>query len=95
MGVKNEVLNATQSKALAYASQIGADATLSLLTDLVITGDVNLTGEGISQLMGIITGLAGAKVNSYAKESFDAADELFKNNDIDGAKNYLKEKRFF
>lgn len=94
MGVKNEVLNATQSKALAYASQIGADATLSLLTDLVITGDVNLTGEGISQLMGIITGLAGAKVNSYSKESFDAADELFKNNDIDGAKNYLKEKGF-
>lgn len=72
-GIKNEVLNATQSKALAFVSQMGTDAALSLLTDLVITGEVNLTGEGISQLMNIITGLAGARVNSYTRENFDTA----------------------
>ncbi len=90
--VKDMVLSETQNKALAFLSQIGTDASLSLLTDLMITGEVNLTGEGISQLLGIITGIAGAKVDAYTKEAFEAADELYKNGDVDGALEYLKGK---
>ena len=44
----------------------------------MITGEVNLTGEGISQLLGIVTGLAGAKVDAYTKKRFEAADTLYK-----------------
>ncbi len=90
--VKDLVLSETQNKALAFLSEIGTDASLSLLTDLMITGEVNLTGEGISQLLGIITGIAGAKVDAYTKEAFDAADTLYKNGDIDGALDLLNEK---
>ena len=91
-GVKDMVLSETQSKALAFLSEIGTDASLSLLTDLMITGEVNLTGEGISQLLGIVTGLAGAKVDAYTKEAFEAADTLYKNGDIDSALEYLNGK---
>lgn len=84
-GAKGVVLNATQSKALAFMAEIGTDASLSLLTDLMITGEVDLTGEGISQLLGIITGIAGAKIDSYQKQAFADADTLMNHGDIDGA----------
>ncbi len=90
--VKDMVLTQTQSKALAFLSEIGTDASLSLLTDLMITGEIDITGEGISQLLGIITGVAGAKVDAYTKEAFDAADTLYKNGDLDGALEYLSGK---
>lgn len=84
-GAKGVVLNATQSKALSFMAEIGTDASLSLLTDLMITGEVDLTGEGISQLLGIITGIAGAKIDSYQKQAFADADTLMNQGDIDGA----------
>jgi len=90
--VKDVVLTQTQSKALAFLSEIGTDVSLSLLTDFMITGEVDITGEGISQLLGIITGIAGAKVDAYTKEHFDAADKLYKSGDVDGALEYLKSK---
>ncbi len=90
--VQDRVLTATQSKTLAFLSEIGTDATLSLMTNYLITGDPDLTGEGISQLLGIITGIAGAKVNAYYKESFETANTYFKNNDPDGAFDFLKSK---
>lgn len=89
---KDAVLNATQSKVLAFLAEIGTDASLSLLTDLMITGEVDLTGEGISQLLGIITGIAGAKINQYTKEAFDSADEIFKNTSSEDAYDFLKQK---
>lgn len=97
-GVANKtnaiVLNATQNKTLSFLAEIGTDASLSLLTDLMITGEVNLSGEGLSQLLGIITGIAGAKVNTYNKEAFDSADALFKQGNIDEAYDYLISKGF-
>lgn len=89
---KDAVLNATQSKVLAFLAEIGTDASLSLLTDLMITGEIDLTGEGISQLLGIITGIAGAKINKYTKEAFDSADKIFKNTSSDDAYDFLKQK---
>ncbi len=89
---KQIVLTSTQSKALAFLAEIGTDASLSLLTDLMITGEIDLTGEGISQLLGILTGVAGAKVDAYTKQAFDEADILYKAGDYSGALKLLNGK---
>ena len=93
-GAKGITLTATQNKALAFMAEIGTDASLSLLTDLMITGDIDFTGEGISQLIGIITGIAGAKVNDYTNKIMTEADVLFKqNSDLDATLRFLESKK--
>lgn len=89
-GVKNLVLTETQSQVLAALSEIGADASLSLITDLVLIGEINVEGEAISQLLGILTGVSGAKVNSYYKNAYDSANYKIEQNDINGAIEGLK-----
>lgn len=66
--VNAEVLSETGSKLLAKLAEIGVDAPMSLMADYIITGDVSLTGEGISQLMAILTGLAGSRIKDYEAE---------------------------
>jgi len=48
---------------VALSAEIGIDATASLLTDLVITGQIDLTGEGIAQLVNILVGITHSKGN--------------------------------
>ncbi len=48
-------------KLLAWASEIGIDATMSLVADAAITGEINLSGEGISQLTNVLVGIIRAK----------------------------------
>lgn len=55
------------SRLLAMAGEVGMDTTLSLLSDLVITGEIDLTGEGLSQFLGILTGCATTKLNQDIK----------------------------
>ncbi len=50
---------------IGWTAEVGTDTVLSLMSDLVLTGEVDLTSEGISQLLGIISGIAGAKVKEY------------------------------
>lgn len=50
-------------KLLAFASEVGIDATMSLVSDSIITGQIDLSGEGRSQLISILTGLAKSKGN--------------------------------
>ena len=50
-------------KLIAFASEVGIDATTSLLADYVITGDIDLKGEGFSQLQSILIGVIRAKGN--------------------------------
>ncbi len=50
-------------KLLAFATEIGIDATMSLVADLAITGQIDLSGEGIAQLGNIIVGLLHSKGN--------------------------------
>ena len=90
--VQRKVFNATQMKVLSYLSEIGTDATLSILADYAITGNLDFSGEALSQLMAIITGIAGAKIKQYTKDAVDGAAKLFNNGDYDGAYNYLKSK---
>ncbi len=42
---------------LAKCAEIGTDASLSLLADLTITGEIDLKGEGFAQIMSIIQGI--------------------------------------
>lgn len=46
-------------KLLATAADIGTDATLSLLSDMALTGQISLEGEGFSQIMSLIAGHKG------------------------------------
>ncbi len=50
-------------KLIAFASEVGVDATCSLLSDLAITGQIDLSGEGIAQLQNILTGIILSKGN--------------------------------
>lgn len=50
-------------KLLAYAAEVGVDTTMSLLADYAITGQIDLSGEGIAQIQNIIVGILTAKGN--------------------------------
>ena len=41
---------------MACVADIGADATISLLGDMVITGEIDIAGEGLSQLISVLAG---------------------------------------
>lgn len=59
---------------MALSAKIGTDATLSVVADYAITGQINLTSEGISQLIPIVTGVLKTRgamqtnVNARVKE---------------------------
>ncbi len=48
-------------KLLAWAAEIGLDATMSLVADAAITGDIDLSGEGFSQVLNVLVGIVRAK----------------------------------
>ena len=50
-------------KLLAWAAEIGIDATMSLVADAAITGDIDLSAEGTSQFINILVGIVRAKGN--------------------------------
>lgn len=54
--------------------EIGADATLSAVSTSVITGELDLKGEGLSQLIPILTGLLKSKgsLKTYLMDDFKA-----------------------
>lgn len=54
--------------------EIGADATLSAVSTAVITGELDLKGEGLSQLIPILTGLLKSKgsLKTYLMDDFKA-----------------------
>ena len=85
-------------KFLAWASEVGADTAASLLADYAITGQIDISGEGIAQIQNILVGLLHAKgnlkgyINTHAgdltnKTASDVADvgKLTgkKNNNVD------------
>lgn len=41
---------------MACIADIGVDATMSMLGDMVLTGEIDIEGEGLSQLMSILAG---------------------------------------
>ncbi len=61
----SELVMANCPRLIALSAKIGADATMSLLADWVITGQVDLTSEGISQLILIVTGILKTKGSMY------------------------------
>lgn len=53
---------------LSWLAEGGTDMALSVLSDFIITGDANLSGNAMQTLMGILTGVANAKVR-HLKET--------------------------
>lgn len=49
-------------KLIAAIAEYGSDAVMSLIADVAITGEVDLAGEGIAQLINVATGIAMHKV---------------------------------
>ncbi len=50
-------------KFIAFVGEYGSDAAMSLITDMAITGNVDLSGEGIAQLINIATGIRAGKTS--------------------------------
>lgn len=74
---KSTLLAKNCPKLIAAAADIGTDATLSLAADLALTGQVNLEGEGFSQVMSMVAGHSGKiragvnKAKNYVKNQPD------------------------
>ena len=54
-------------KLVAAMADIGVDSSLSLLGDLTLTGQIDLSGEGFSQLMALVAGHKGKIVKGVQK----------------------------
>ncbi len=54
-------------KLVAAMADIGVDSSLSLLGDLTLTGQIDLSGEGFSQLMSLVAGHKGKIVKGVQK----------------------------
>ena len=54
-------------KLVATMADIGVDSSLSLLGDLTLTGQIDLSGEGFSQLMSLVAGHKGKLVEGFKK----------------------------
>ena len=65
--VKNALLAKNSPKLMATIADIGTDASISLMGDLALTGQVNLEGEGFSQVMSLIAGHRGKIVGGVKK----------------------------
>ena len=61
-------------KLLAFACEVGIDATMSLVADYAITGQIDLSGEGIVQLQAILVGVLHAKGNFKSYMNTHAGD---------------------
>ena len=62
-------------KFCAFVTEVGLDATMSLVADYAITGQIDLSGEGIAQLQQLIIGILHAKgVKSYFNKYKTKAD---------------------
>lgn len=65
-----EMVMANCPRLMALSAKIGTDATLSVLAYYAITGQVDLTSEGISQLIPVIAGVL--KTKGSIQKSVDA-----------------------
>lgn len=86
-------------KFCAFVTEVGLDASMSLIADLAITGDIDLSSEGIAQLQQIIAGILHARgVKGYANKyktktdvgvphASDSNIDQFRVNDPDVSKN--------
>ena len=93
--VNEGVSDLTDSKVLAYLASIPTDASLSIIASCALTGNIDFKGEGLSQLLACISGLAGEKVNIFRQEALSEANYKIQNGEnIDDVSEFLKLKGF-
>lgn len=89
-GIGDDILTKTGSKLLSKTADIGVDAALSLLSDMAITGEIDLTSEGINQFIGILTGTMMARMNATHVKTMDTATDILNTKGMDDAVSYLR-----
>ncbi len=67
-------------KLVAAITEYGSDAVMSLIADVAITGEVDLKGEGIAQLINIATGIALHKKVKNQTSSTSTSGKMEHNN---------------
>ncbi len=73
--VSGNILKISDSTVKSIIGEIGVDGSLSLLTDYILTGQVDLSSEAFSQFMGIVTGVSASK-NMFNNEKIILTDNI-------------------
>ena len=83
------LVSQTSARLIGGTAEVIADASLSLAADYTITGKVDLTSEGFSQLLSILVGIGGSRIaninanfRSNAVEFDPARREVVSSSDI-------------
>lgn len=75
---------------MACIADIGVDATMSLLGDMVLTGEIDIEGEGLSQLMSLVAGHVSKGKLNFSKGG-KSVDSSAPKNRPDNSKPVTKE----
>lgn len=57
----SEYLKNSEKEVLALLSEMGTDASIGMLSELATSGEVDVTGIGIDELLTLVTGLGAIK----------------------------------
>ena len=89
IALQNAGLSENSAKVLSWLVEGGSDVSLSVLSDYMITGDPNLNANTLQVLMGILTGVANAKVTQYKNTKVkELLTEVKNPSDLTNAKLY-------
>ncbi|MBR1616997.1 FHA domain-containing protein [bacterium] len=91
---KNLNLSDKTTQTLSWLVEGSTDMGLSVLSDVIITGDMNFDSNSRQVLMGILSGVARAKVNSIKANALDDAFNKADQGNYDNAVQTLKDAGF-
>ncbi len=81
ISLKNLLKSESGCNVIGKIADISTDVMMSLTADFIITGEIDLAGEGMSQLISLFTGSAAARLNN---------SDFIKNGGIEKTFNVLK-----
>ena len=84
-------MSENSATALSWLMEGGSDFTLSMLSDIAISGDSNLDSNSLQALMGILTGVASAKTRHLKETKINELEEKISNGELEpkDIENYL------
>ncbi len=87
--------DALATKGVEILSEAGADFTMSIATNYITRGELDLKGEGLQQLREVLTGIARGKVNTMKSNTMDTANKLFEEGQYNEAVKTLEDSGLF
>ena len=82
-------------KGVEILSEAGADFTMSIATNYITRGELDLKGEGLQQLREVLIGVARGKVNTMKSDAMESANKLFEQGQYDEGIKTLKDSGLF